>query len=60
MTVMTRNEKVAVVDRMLVRYANLGSTIVDDNECLSRLLRTLEIGGEDREIGDYLHSFLTV
>jgi hypothetical protein len=45
---------------MLVRYENLGATIVDDNECLSRLLRTLEIGGEDREIGDYLHSFLTV
>ena len=60
MTVMTRDEKAAVVDRMLVRYENLGKTIVDDDECLSRLLRTLEIGGKDREIGDYLHSFLTV
>jgi hypothetical protein len=59
MTVMTRNEKAEVVERMLLRYEGLGSTIVDDDECLSRLLRTLEIGGDDREIGDYLHSFLT-
>ena len=30
-----------------------------DDECLSRLLTTLEIGSEDHEIGDYLTSFLT-
>jgi hypothetical protein len=57
---MTQSEKAEVVDRMLTRYENLGATIVDDNECLSRLLMTLEIGDKDHEIGDYLYSFLTV
>jgi hypothetical protein len=60
MATMTRSEKTAIVDRMLARYAGLGSMIVGDDECLSRLLTTLEIGAEDREIGDYLSSFLTV
>jgi hypothetical protein len=59
MATMTRSEKAAIVDRMLARYTGLGAMIVGDDECLSRLLTTLEIGSEDHEIGDYLTSFLT-
>jgi hypothetical protein len=59
-TTMTRKEKAEVVDRMLDRYHHLGALLVDDNESLCRLLTTLEIGAEDREIGDYLTSFLVV
>jgi hypothetical protein len=57
---MTRQEKSAVVDRVLDRYDGLGHMIVSDDESLCRLLMTLEIGAEDHEIGDYLRSFLTV
>ena len=57
---MTRQEKTEVVDRMLDRYHHLGSLLVGDNESLCRLLSTLEMGGDDHEIGDYLTSFLVV
>ena len=57
---MTRKEKAEVVDRMLDRYHHLGSLLVGDNESLCRLLTTLEMGGDDHEIGDYLTSFLVV
>jgi hypothetical protein len=57
---MTRQEKSAVVDRVLDRYDGLGAMIVSDDDSLCRLLTTLEIGAEDHEIGDYLRSFLTV
>ncbi len=57
---MTRKEKAEVVDRMLDRYHHLGALLVGDDESLCRLLATLEIGAEDREIGDYLTSFLVV
>jgi len=57
---MTRKEKAEVVDRMLDRYHHLGQLLVGDDESLCRLLTTLEIGAEDREIGDYLTSFLVV
>ncbi len=59
-TAMTRKEKAEVVDRMLDRYHHLGTLLVGDDESLCRLLTTLEIGAEDREIGDYLTSFLVV
>jgi len=45
---------------MLDRYHHLGQLLVGDDESLCRLLTTLEIGAEDREIGDYLTSFLVV
>ena len=38
----------------------IGALIVGDNQSLCRLLSSLEIDVEDREIGDYLTSFLTV
>jgi len=45
---------------VLDRYERLGGLIVGDNQSLCRLLSSLEIDVEDREIGDYLTSFLTV
>jgi hypothetical protein len=57
---MTRKEKAEVVDRMLDRYNHLGALLVSDNESLCRLLATLEMSADDRELGDYLSSFLTV
>jgi len=57
---MTRKEKAEIVDSMLDRYHHLGALLVGDDESLCRLLATLEIGAEDREIGDYLTSFLVV
>jgi hypothetical protein len=44
---------------MLGRYGhNVGRTIVGDDTCLVRLLATLKLDLEDREVGDYLCSFL--
>ena len=57
---LTRKERAEIVDRVLDRYERLGALIVGDNQSLCRLLSSLEIDGEDREIGDYLTSFLTV
>jgi hypothetical protein len=57
---MTRKERAEIVDRVLGRYDRLGALIVGDNQSLCRLLNSLEIDVEDREIGDYLTSFLTV
>jgi len=56
---MTRKQKNAVVERFAEHYHNVGTLIVNDDESLCRLLRTLEIGVTDRELGDYLCSFLT-
>jgi hypothetical protein len=59
--VMTRRQKSEMVDRMLERYDKLGALIVGDDVSLCRLLTTLEIGqDEDREIGNYLRSFLVM
>ena len=56
---MTRAEKDSSVQAMLGRYGhNVGRTIVGDDTCLARLLATLKLDLEDREVGDYLCSFL--
>ncbi len=55
---MTRKQKNEIVDRFAEQYRNAGELIVSDDEALCRLLGTLEIGVADREIGDYLCSFL--
>ncbi len=57
---MTSEEKDRAVDAVLDRYEHLGATIVSDDQTLCRLLRTLELGGADSDVGDYLCSFLTV
>jgi hypothetical protein len=56
---MTRAEKEAIIQDVLARYGHrVGQTIVEDDSCLGRLLGTLQVDHEDREIGDYLCSFL--
>jgi hypothetical protein len=56
---MTRAEKESNVQAMLGRYGHkIGAAIVGDDTCLARLLATLRLDLEDREVGDYLCSFL--
>ena len=56
---MTREEKDRAVDKVLARYRHLGATIVADDQTLCRLLRMLEFSNSDRDVGEYLCSFLT-
>jgi hypothetical protein len=55
----TREEKERAVDGVLERYEHLGATVVSDNQTLCRLLQTLEFSDADRDVGEYLCSFLT-
>jgi hypothetical protein len=57
---MTREEKEQVADVVLARYEHLGATLVSDDAGLCRLLRTLEFSAADKDVGEYLCSFLTV
>jgi hypothetical protein len=54
----TRVEKDRAVDSVLTRYEHLGATVVSDDQTLCRLLRTLEFSDADRDVGEYLCSFL--
>jgi hypothetical protein len=54
----TREDKERAVDSVLVRYEHLGATVVSDDQTLCRLLRTLEFSDADRDVGEYLCSFL--
>jgi hypothetical protein len=56
---MTREEKEQAVDEVLARYEQLGATLVSDDAGLCRLLRTLEFSAADKDVGEYLCSFLT-
>jgi hypothetical protein len=56
---MTREEKEQAADEVLSRYEQLGATIVGDDVSLCRLLRTLESSSADKDVGEYLCSFLT-
>jgi hypothetical protein len=56
----TREEKEQAVDSVLARYEHLGATVVSDDTTLCRLLQTLECSDTDRDVGDYLCSFLAV
>ena len=55
---MTREEKEQAVDTVLARYEHLGATLVADDQTLVRLLQTLQLSTTDKEVGDYLCSFL--
>ena len=55
---MTREDKERAVDGVLSRYEHLGATVVSDDQTLCRLLRTLEFSDADRDVGEYLCSFL--
>jgi hypothetical protein len=57
---MTRAEKAEAVDRLLGRYGHVGALIVSDEQTLCRLLASLKIGPDDRDIGDYLTALLAV
>ena len=56
---MTREEKEQAVDEVLARYEQLGATVVSDDQTLCRLLQTLEFSDADKDVGEYLCSFLT-
>ena len=55
---MTREEREQAVDSALERYEHLGATVVSDDQTLCRLLGTLEFSDADRDVGEYLCSFL--
>lgn len=55
---MTREEKDQAADRVLSRYTHLGATIVSDDGTLCRLLEVLDLSTSDRDVGEYLCSFL--
>ena len=55
---MTREEKDRAVDTVLSRYEHLGATVVSDDSTLCRILQTLEFSNADRDVGEYLCSFL--
>jgi hypothetical protein len=56
---MTRAEKDGAVQEQLAHHGQrVGKTVVEDDTCLGRLLATLELDLEDREVGNYLCSFL--
>lgn len=57
---MTREEKEMAADEVLARYEHLGATVVSDDQTLCRILQTLEFTGADRDVGEYLCSFITV
>jgi len=46
------------VDAVLASDDHLGATVVSDNQTLCRLLQTLEFSEADRDVGEYLCSFL--
>ena len=56
---MTREEKEQAADAVLAKYEQLGSLVVGDDVGLCRLLRTLEFSSADKDVGEYLCSFLT-
>ena len=56
---MTREEKERAVEEVLAQYEHLGATVVGDDSTLCRLLRTFQCSGTDRDVGEYLSSFLT-
>jgi hypothetical protein len=58
----TRDEREQVIDTMLAGYRHpgtIGATVVGDDHSLCRLLRMLEFSGPDKDVGEYLCSFLT-
>jgi hypothetical protein len=55
----TRKDRAQIVDRFLDRYADLGRRLVEDDECLFHLLQALGFDTSDRDVGEYLASFLT-
>lgn len=57
---MTRDEKEQAIDSVLAKYGRVGATVVSDEITLCRLLQTLKCSDTDRDLGEYLCSFLSV
>lgn len=56
---MTRAEKDKIIADILSGYRfGVGRAVVRDESCLMRLLSSLDLSEDDREVGDYLCSFL--
>jgi hypothetical protein len=56
---MTREDRDRVVEALLGHYGHrVGQTVVEDDVCLGRLLGTLRVDLEDREVGEHLRSYL--
>jgi hypothetical protein len=55
---LTREDKERAVDSALARYEHLGAAVVSDDQTLCRLLQRLEFSDADRDVGEYLCSFL--
>ena len=56
---MTFEQRESIVRRFSERYRHLGQLLVDDDECLYRLLGALGVATTDPDLGEYLASFLT-
>jgi hypothetical protein len=55
----TFEQRESIVRRFSERYRHLGQLLVDDDECLYRLLGALGVATTDPDLGEYLASFLT-
>ena len=55
---MTREDKQKAEDAVLARYDAVGATIVSDNSILCRLLQGLQLSAADKDVADYLCSYL--
>ncbi len=56
---MTRAEKEERIRDILARYDDrVGAIVVNDDGALARLLSTLQFDSSDREVGEYLCSYL--
>jgi hypothetical protein len=56
----TRKERMQRIDRFLDCHADLGQLLVADDQCLYRLLQALGVDTTDRDLAEYLVSFLTL
>jgi hypothetical protein len=58
-TTVTREVNEQAVAAVLARYQHFGATMVSDDQTLCRLLQTPGFSEADRDVGEYLCSFLT-
>jgi hypothetical protein len=55
---MTREEKQRAEDAVLAKYGAVGATVVSDDSILCRLLQGLQFSAADKDVVDYLCSYL--
>jgi hypothetical protein len=55
---MTRKERELVVERLLSHYDDVGATIVDDDQCLCRLLTVMQRASANNEVGRYVCAYI--